>query len=134
MLSLDAVQKTLKADILCLAYNEGSDITWMLLIIADFQVISSFSLSRGWKISSSSSIYLRSAEDLEIYVKNHRLTVNKNRTPHGELLFYGEIIRNLITWLTNSLPTASVGTTWKMFVSLNEVSKMGKQKEPLRAS
>ncbi|KAK2156950.1 hypothetical protein LSH36_202g12057 [Paralvinella palmiformis] len=87
------------------------------------KVINNFSKSRGWKITSSPYTYMRSADALESYVKNHRLRVNKGRTPNGELLFYGEIISNLIDWQTNSLPTASVGTAWKMFVSLNEIAE-----------
>ncbi|KAK2169344.1 hypothetical protein LSH36_11g13072 [Paralvinella palmiformis] len=118
-----ALQKERDTSVVYAARNDNIIQTLSRQYAITDKVISGFSRVRGWKIMTSHYMFLSSADSLESHLKNHRLRVSKNRTPRGELQFYGEVIDALMNWFPKSLPTASVGSVWKMFVSLNEVIK-----------
>jgi len=67
-------------------------------------------------------VHLQSADNLLKYVNAHRFESDvEDSSQQRELVFYSQLITDIITWFTDVISEQNTGAVWKFIVALNEV-------------
>ncbi|KAK2155213.1 hypothetical protein LSH36_246g04040 [Paralvinella palmiformis] len=88
---------------------------------ASDQIVKNLSGWRTWQMKTAPLVHLQSADNLLKYVNAHRFESDvEDSSQQRELVFYSQLITDIITWFTDVISEQNTGAVWKFIVALNE--------------